>query len=83
MTKRKFYAPRAGTVPKLVLDHFLANPEEELTISDIAIKFDVPEVSVNKCLNLSVKAGLLVKVYGDGGRVAFRLPDLITEGAEA
>lgn len=80
---RPTYAPRAGTVPKRVLDFFRANPEEELTIPDIAIKFDVPELSVNKCLHLAVKARLLVKVYGDGGRVAFRLPDLITEGAAA
>ena len=83
MTKRKFYAPRPGTVPKRVIDFFRANPEEELTISDIAIKFDVPQESVNKCLNLSVKGGLLVKVHDDNGRVAFRLPDLITEGAAA
>lgn len=77
------YKPRAGTVPQRVIDFFLANPEEELTIRDVAVKFDVAEISVYKCLANAVKHGVLAKVQGEDGRLSYRLPDLITEGEPA
>jgi predicted transcriptional regulator len=53
------YVPRG--IPRNVCQFFVANPDEELTTADIAIKFDVARQSVAAILGLAEQAGLLSK----------------------
>lgn len=53
------YIPQPGSVAYRVLDWFQKNPEEELTISDIASKLDVPRSSVSSSLKAAVDKGVL------------------------
>lgn len=74
------YTPRYGSLAERALDFFRSNPDEELTPSDMAAKFDVEYRSVAQGLRPAVAAGLLVKVPR-GRQVVYRLPDLLTNGA--
>jgi len=63
MTKpAKPYTPQAGGLPARVCAYFQANPSEELSVIDIAYKFNVNSQGVQACLNAAVDAQLLVRV---------------------
>ena len=55
----KTYRPHTGSLPAQVLAFFKHHPEEELHISDITIKFDVPTASVHAALKDAVSSDLL------------------------
>lgn len=55
----KTYSPRADTLPARVIAFFAKHPEEELHISDIAIKFEVAKPSIHVCLKAAVDCDLL------------------------
>ena len=55
----KTYRPHTGSLPGRVLAFFKHHPEEELHISDITIKFDVPTASVHAALKDAVSSDLL------------------------
>ena len=55
----KTYRPHTGSLPAQVLAFFKHHPEEELHISDITIKFDVPPASVHAALKDAVSSDLL------------------------
>ena len=53
------YLPRAGSLTYRVCEHFSQQPDETLTVEDIAIKFDAVQASVRTQLVGAVEAGLL------------------------
>ncbi|MDA8254415.1 MAG: hypothetical protein M0Z99_02040 [Betaproteobacteria bacterium] len=55
------YAPRPGSLVRRVLAWFMENPEEELTVRDVAIKFGVPYSAVPACLQAPIKRKLLTR----------------------
>lgn len=63
------YIPRHGTLADRVLEWFRKNPEEELSRADVSMKFEVPQSSVQACLQAAVDAGELVwtKLNGHSG----------------
>ncbi len=78
MMRPAVYTPRKGSVALRAIAFFKANPGEELTSNDVAVKFSVSHHSVHPSLKPAVDAGLLAKVRR-GKEVAYRLPDLINE----
>ncbi len=57
----KPYTPAPGSLAVRVLGYFRGNPDEELTIDDVAIKFGVPYTSVPACLKAPLRHGLLIR----------------------
>lgn len=55
------YIPRQGSLPERVLNFFMKHQDEELSIADIAIKFEVNADGVGPTLGRAVAAGLLAK----------------------
>lgn len=56
----KNYSPRRGSLPRMVLDFFCANPDEELTSADISRKFEtIPSGKVAGKLQHITNIGLL------------------------
>lgn len=55
----KTYRPRADSLAAQVVAFFAKHPEEELHISDIAIKFEAEKPSVHACLKAAVDCDLL------------------------
>lgn len=55
--RKQIYMPEPGSVPYKILSFFHKNPDEELTRRDIAVKFDLPAVSVDETL-------LTARIYG-------------------
>lgn len=53
------YTPRPGSIPHRVLTFLVLNPEEELTRSDIAVKFDCQGSSVDTLLGIAVARQIL------------------------
>jgi hypothetical protein len=53
------YIPQPGSVAYRVLDWFKKNPEEELSVADIARKLDVPRNNVVSSLRVAVDRGVL------------------------
>ncbi len=58
---RKPYTPAPDSLAARMLGYFRANPDEELTIGDVAIKFGAPYTSVPACLQTPIKHGLLCR----------------------
>jgi hypothetical protein len=55
----KTYRPRADSLAAQVVAFFAKHPEEDLHISDIAIKFDAAKPSIHACLKAAVDCDLL------------------------
>ena len=55
------YTPRAGSVALRVIEFLTANPDEQLSAADVAVKFDCTRVNVHTLLAQAVAAGLLVR----------------------
>lgn len=55
------YTPKAGSIPYQVCRFLFANPDEELTRADIAVKFGVPGSAVDTALDYAVTMGMLNK----------------------
>lgn len=53
------YTPLPGSVAYRVLDWFKKNPQEELTVADVAKKFDVSRGGVSSSLKSAVDKGVL------------------------
>ncbi len=66
------YRPRPGSLVARVLAFFEHNPEEELTRSDVAVKFELGITSVSGTLAAAVQAGLLRWEKNDAGRGVYR-----------
>ena len=60
-SQRRPYTPAPESLAARVLGFFQANPDEELTVRDIAIKFGVPYSAVPACLAIAVKRGVLAR----------------------
>lgn len=54
-----------GVAAKVVL-FFKENPEERLTLSDVAMKFSVRPQSVRACMQVAVERGLVVWGFEPG-----------------
>ena len=69
----KPYKPhRSSTVTRL-LDWLTANPVEELTRHDIAVKFDVTPNAVYAVIRQATEAGMLVSTINRQGELVYRL----------
>lgn len=53
------YVPRAGTLASLLCEFFRDNPDEELSRSDIASKFDVNATSIDNSIKAAIDAGVI------------------------
>lgn len=74
------YRPREGSLPDRVCRYFAANPDEELSVSDIVLKFDVADrKNLNTMLNLPVASGLLARINGSSYRAGPRINDMMIE----
>ena len=65
---RPAYTPRPGSTVARVLTFFEQNPGEELTRSDVAVKFGLGLTSVSGTLASAVEAGMLTWQRNDAGR---------------
>lgn len=66
------YSPQAGGLPARVIAFFDANPEEELTLDDIASKFDTVRNNIHTNLALAVSAGAVVRYRNEDGEYLYR-----------
>lgn len=57
MSQTPIYKPQAGSVAHRVLSFLQANPDEELTRGDIAVKFDASQASIDTLMQLGVSRG--------------------------
>ena len=70
------YTPRRDSVAGRMVAFFAENPHEELTLEDIADKYDVGQASIHSLMAQAVAAGLLARsnasgdwVYTAGGKI--------------
>ena len=61
----KTYTPQRDSVAYRVLEYFAVNPLEELTVEDIATKFNATAVHVHTLLAPAIHAGMLRRVKTD------------------
>jgi len=68
------YAPKPGSLPDRVLAFLEANPEEELTRKDIAVKFGLEaSASIDTLLQLAVVRDCLVRTRNSDGELVWSL----------
>jgi DNA-binding MarR family transcriptional regulator len=65
------YIPRADSLPCSVVNFFRNNSDEQLTIDDIAEKFDTGRGNVHTNLRLAVEAGLLNRSKNEDGEYVY------------
>lgn len=68
------YRPRPGTLPARVIDWLRYNPDEELTVDDVARKWDAYPSTAKIGLEGAVKAGALALVHNSDRQLVYRLP---------
>lgn len=81
------YTPQAGGLADRVCSFFAANPSEEMTAYDIAVKFGGNKHNISTLLNQAIGAGLLVLarnddlewVYGPGPTISRYQPQVVSE----
>lgn len=71
MTQRT-YTPNAGSLPSMVVGFFTNNPDEELTLEDIADKFQCSRNNIHTNLALATQHGLLLRDRNDDGDYVYR-----------
>ena len=73
-TEQPNYAPREGSVAWRVIEFLTTNPDESLSIDDVAVKFDASRASIHSLLAPAVLAGTLIRKedYEDG-ELVYRL----------
>lgn len=59
MTTKATYTARKGTLPAKMIEYFKRNPDEELTRSDIAAKFNVASSAIDAGLAVAIDAGAI------------------------
>ena len=74
------YRPRPGSLVARVLAFFEHNPDEELSRSDVAVKFGLGITSVSGTLAAAVQAGLLRWEQTDAGRWVYRAGQEVGHG---
>lgn len=67
------YIPQPGSLVEKVLEFFTSNPDEELTPTEIGIKFDRPAKNIHSLLTTAVARGALVRKEGDDGELVYCL----------
>lgn len=73
MLQKTHYTAPIGSLVDQAIEWFTANPDEELTIPDVAQKFDVTRSIVRACLRPAVKAGVLLYTRADDQEYVYRL----------
>lgn len=68
-----FKGPRAGSLAQRVYQFLSANPDEELTRSDIAAKFDIEPASVDKALSTAIINGWIKRERSEDSTFVWRL----------
>lgn len=77
------YRPRVGTLPARVIDWLKANPGEELSATDIGLKWDTSPSTASAGLESAVKNGGLVLVRNSDHVWVYRLPADTTTAVQA
>lgn len=76
------YRPRPGTLPARVIDWLRDNPDEELTVDDVARKWDAYPSTAKIGLEGAVKAGALALVHNSDRQLVYRLPTATADAAK-
>ena len=71
--RKQIYMPEPGSVPYKILSFFHKNPDEELTRRDIAVKFDLPAVSVAETLLTARIYGAITTAKNEEAELVWRL----------
>ncbi|WP_295986427.1 hypothetical protein [uncultured Variovorax sp.] len=69
------YTPKFGSLPHRVINFMVMNPDEELTRSDIATKFDAPHSTIDSLLALPVARGVLKRGRNSDMELVWSLGD--------
>ena len=72
MSQARTYTPQANSLPSLVVGFFTNNPEEELTLDDIADKFGGTRNNIHTNLALATQHELLVRDRNTEGDYIYR-----------
>ena len=70
------YSPRTGSIPFKVLQFLKANPDEELTRQDIALKFDTAVATVDQLLAIAKARGALKTARNSAMQLVWMLDDV-------
>lgn len=77
------YKPQADSVPGRVIAYFMANPDEELVNTDLAIKFNKHYSAFHSLLAGAVEAAYLSRGVNDDDDVIYGLGDVLAPGIVA
>lgn len=70
------YSPRTGSIPFKVLQFLKANPDEELTRQDIALKFDTAVATVDQLLAIAKARGALKTARNSAMQLVWMIDDV-------
>lgn len=70
------YTPQFGSIPHKVLQFLSDNPDEELTRSDVATKFDTSPAGVDSLLKLAKARGSVTVSRNSDAQLVWRLGDV-------
>ena len=71
--KKRIYKPEPDSIQYRILNFFHKNPDEELTRRDIAVKFDLPAVSVDETLLTARIYGAITTAKNEEAELVWRL----------
>ena len=77
------YKPQADSVPARVIAYFMANPDEELVNTDLAIKFNKHYSAFHSLLASAVEEAYLSRGVNDDDDVIYGLGDVLAPGIVA
>lgn len=72
MTSKSTYTPQTGSLPSMVIGFFQNNPDEELTLEDIADKFGGARNNTHTNLSLAIQNGLLLRERNEDGDYIYK-----------
>lgn len=71
--KKRIYTPEPDSIQYRILNFFQRNPNEELTRSDIAVKFEIQPSFVDEALSIAKIYGAVVTTRNEETELVWRL----------
>jgi hypothetical protein len=72
MSSKPTYTPQANSLPSMVVGFFQNNPDEHLTLEDIADKFQCTRNNIHTNLALATQHGLVVRDRNEDGDYIYK-----------